>query len=58
MHPLLAWLLLSLAVGYVGRHRAIGFWGFFALSLILSPLIVAVVLLLTSDAPAADERAT
>lgn len=32
------WVLLSLAVGYTGSKRRIGFWMSFFLSIILSPL--------------------
>jgi hypothetical protein len=55
MHPLLALLLLSVAIGLWGRNRAFGFWGFFLLSLLLTPPIVALLLLLT--ATPARERA-
>ena len=41
------WIVLCLLVGFAGRRRALGFWGFFILSLVLSPVVMAVVLLLT-----------
>jgi hypothetical protein len=44
MHLWLAYLVLCLIVGYLGRNRAIGFWGFFILSLLVTPLIMAIVL--------------
>lgn len=44
------WFLLSVAVGYSGRHRAFGFWGFFLASMIFSPVLVILVLLLTENA--------
>ena len=36
---------LSLLVGFLGRGRSIGFIGYFLLSLIVSPLVMALVLL-------------
>jgi hypothetical protein len=41
------WFALSVIVGILGRDRKIGFLGFFFLSLVLSPLLVLVALLLT-----------
>ncbi|MGJ8688134.1 MAG: hypothetical protein ACSHXZ_01315 [Gammaproteobacteria bacterium] len=35
-------------VGFVGRNRAVGFAGIFTFSLIVSPIVVALVLLLTT----------
>lgn len=45
---LLIWTLGSFLVAVAGRRRRLGFWGFFIVSLIASPLLVAAVLLLTS----------
>lgn len=39
-------------VGFLGRKRSIGFAGVFTLSLILSPIIMSLVLLVTAPAPA------
>jgi hypothetical protein len=36
---LLLWLALSALVGYIGRNRKFGFWGYFAISLLLSWMI-------------------
>jgi len=47
----LAWLLLSLLIGHLGRHTALGFLGFFLLSLVFSPLIGALVVAMTRDVP-------
>ena len=44
----LGWLAMSLLVGYAGRDRAFGFWGFFIISLILTPIPALLVLLLTA----------
>ena len=35
-------------VGFLGRNRAVGFAGIFTFSLIVSPIIVALVLLVTT----------
>jgi hypothetical protein len=40
--------VLSLALGYLGRHRKMGFWGYFFGSLLLTP-IIGVLLLAASD---------
>ncbi len=42
-----AYLLSCILVAYLGRMRAIGFWGFLALSLLLTPIPVLLVLLIT-----------
>jgi hypothetical protein len=36
---LLPWIVLSLAVGYLGRGKSLGFWGFFVFSLIFTPIV-------------------
>jgi hypothetical protein len=36
---LLLWVGLSALVGYLGRDRKFGFWGYFAISLLLSWVI-------------------
>jgi hypothetical protein len=46
-----AWVLTSLALGYLGRGRAMGFWGFFLFSLLFSPLLCLLLLLLTAPSP-------
>jgi hypothetical protein len=43
-------------VGFFGRKRSIGFSGVFTLSLIISPVLMALVLLVTS--PKAVEKST
>ena len=42
-------ILLSVICGYFGRHRLIGFWGFFFLSLIVTPIITLLFLIFTID---------
>lgn len=44
---LLIWLLASLLVASLGRHRALGFWGFFLASVFFSPLLLTAILLFT-----------
>jgi len=43
----LVYLALSVIVGGIGRKRSIGFPGFFVLSVLLSPILMAIVLLVT-----------
>lgn len=43
----LLWLVLSALVAYLGRDRVIGFWGFFVLSLLVSPPVVLIALLVS-----------
>lgn len=40
------YVLASLFIGYLGRDRLIGFIGFFVLSLLVTPVISAIVILL------------
>jgi hypothetical protein len=42
------YVVLSLLVGVLGRKRAVGFSGFFVLSLLVSPLVMGLVLLVGS----------
>jgi hypothetical protein len=44
----LGYIALSALVGHLGRGRAIGFAGFFALSLLFTPFILALVLLVSA----------
>jgi len=43
MEYFLVWIALSAGVGLFGIDKTIGFWGAFLLSLILSPLIGAII---------------
>ena len=57
MGPLLvAHILGSALVGFVGRRRRIGFIGFFLVSLLVTPVITVVILFLTAPKP--DAKAT
>lgn len=46
---IIAWLLLSVLVGFIGAGRNIGFFGAFILSLILSPLIGGIITLASTS---------
>jgi hypothetical protein len=36
---LVAYVILAIIVGLLGRHKQVGFWGFFLLSLLMTPLL-------------------
>lgn len=36
---LIAYLILCLIVGLLGRNKQIGFWGFFLLSIVITPIV-------------------
>jgi hypothetical protein len=42
------YLLLCLVAGIIGSNRTIGFWGFFLLSLVITPLVTLAMLAVTS----------
>lgn len=42
------YLLLSALIGYLGKDRKFGFWGYFACAFILTP-IIGLVIVLASD---------
>lgn len=43
------YLLLSIVVGWLGRHRHIGFVGFFVLSLLITPVIALLILMMAHE---------
>lgn len=45
------YVLLSLIAGIIGSNRAIGFWGFFLLSLFTTPVATLAVLAVASGKP-------
>lgn len=49
---ILAYVVLAGALGYLGRKRAVGFAGVFVLSLLLTPFVMALVLMVA--APRSD----
>jgi hypothetical protein len=46
---LLAYVILAVIVGLLGRNKQVGFWGFLALSLVLTPLLTGFFLIITRD---------
>jgi hypothetical protein len=46
----LLWFLLAALIGYLGRHRAAGFLGFFLASVFFSPLVAFLILVLSRPA--------
>lgn len=48
---ILVYALLSILMGWIGRRKAIGFVGFFILSLAITPLATCLILLITSPRP-------
>ncbi|MGB4248271.1 MAG: hypothetical protein WBJ75_11180 [Pseudohongiellaceae bacterium] len=53
---LIIYVAVSAIVGFLGRNRSVGFAGIFTFSLIVSPVIVALVLLVT--APVTSSKST
>lgn len=45
----IAWVALSMVVGLIGSDKSIGFWGAFLISIILSPLIGLIVVVLSNS---------
>lgn len=44
----LIWLTLAILLGGLGRHRTMGFWGHFFASLMLTPVIGLLLVLVAS----------
>lgn len=49
---LIIYVVVSAIVGFFGRHRSVGFAGIFTFSLLVSPIIVALVLLVSAPGTA------
>ncbi len=47
---LLVHIVGSVLIGFLGRHRKIGFLGFLIVSLLITPVLGLLVLILTGDA--------
>jgi hypothetical protein len=45
----IAYLILVLIVALLGRNKAIGFWGFFLLSLILTPVVTGLFMIINRE---------
>ena len=58
MNPLLGGLYvgLSVLVGFFCRKRVFGFWGFFLLSMFLTPIIIGLALVLAAPSPQQREK--
>lgn len=52
---LFVYLILCVAVAWIGRNRILRFWGNFLLSIIITPLIVALILLIGAPARKKEE---
>lgn len=48
--------VVSIIIGYLGRRRRMGFWGLTFGSLLLTPLIGLLLLILTDDVPQQAEK--
>ena len=48
---LIIYVAISAIVGFIGRDRSVGFAGIFTLSLLISPIAMALVLLVAAPKP-------
>ncbi len=58
MHALLglaAWIGIATLLGYIGRDRKFGFWGNFAVTLLLSP-VVGIIVYFAQSKQHSDDR--
>ena len=46
---ILVYLIICFVVGLLGKHRSIGFVGFFLISIFLTPIVSSVILLLAVE---------
>ena len=46
---LAAYVILALIVGLLGRNKMIGFWGFFLLSLVVTPIVTGLFMILNTN---------
>jgi len=46
---LIAYVILAVIVGLLGRNKQVGFWGFLVLSLVMTPLLTGFFLIITRD---------
>jgi hypothetical protein len=51
-----AWLLGAILLGFFGRHRRFGFWGYFFVSILFTP-IIGLLMLLAAIPTKADRHA-
>lgn len=57
-NPLFAaiYIVFAAFVGFFGRRRVFGFWGFFLLSMFLTPVIIGLILILAAPNPDVQEK--
>ena len=62
MNPMIILIAIfcSLLIGFFGRHKRLGFWGFFFASMLLTPVFGLLLLVIAAPAkqPAQDTAAT
>ncbi len=46
MTPLVPYLIACVIVGFLGKEKRVGFWGFFLLAVFFTPVFALVVLIL------------
>ena len=47
---LLTWMAIAMLMGYIGRDKKFGFWGNFAVTLLLTPIVGIIVYFAQTDA--------
>lgn len=52
--PIIILALVSALVGYLGRDRKFGFWGYFFCSALFTPIIGLVIVFASDKKPAAE----
>lgn len=45
----LFWLMLCVLVAAIGRHRTMGFWGYFFASIVLTPIMGLLLVLVSGN---------
>lgn len=50
---ILCYLMFCAVVGYAGRDRKLGMFGFFFLSLVATPILVGLILIISAPRPSA-----
>ena len=53
---ILAYITVCLLTGFCGTNRRMGFWGTFALALVITPLLVWLVLFITAQSRRVESR--
>jgi len=46
---ILSWLTLAIFIGALGRHRTMGFWGYFFASIVLTPIFALLLVLVSGE---------